>query len=262
MNNYTPPPPKQQDPPSLLIPPELSASFHYFGVCPSAQTYLTHAIELNLHMLYAVPCKRWSCRVCAEKKIKKLSMQVEKARPNRLLTLTVNPPLFSSPRNAFDGTRKQVPLLIRKLRTKYGEVEYLRVTEATQRGWPHYHLLIRSDYIPQPVVKDLWNSMTGARIVDLRQVKKSFSAYRYLVKYLSKLHNLEWTERHVSLSRNFAPPDQFEPQDPEQTAQGELFFQHPATYICEHCQGWKIVRYGHSAHLLLPPRSVEADLPS
>jgi hypothetical protein len=101
---------------------------------------------------------------------------------------------------------------------KYGEVEYLRVTEVTKKGWPHYHLLLRSGFLPHKVVKTLWAELTGATIVDLRQVKKSFSAYQYLVKYLSKLHRLEWTERHVSVSKNFAPKVEWAPDNPIELA--------------------------------------------
>jgi hypothetical protein len=54
-------------------------------------------------------------------------------------------------------------------------------------------------------VKSEWNRLTGAQIVDLRQVHKSFGAFVYLVKYLTKMHKLEWTERHVSYSRSFFP---------------------------------------------------------
>lgn len=262
MRTLPQPPPDDKPPPSFLIPSTQAPLFRHFGVCPSSQTYIAYHLNFRLKILYALPCKRWSCRVCAQKKINTLSHQTARAKPNRLLTLTTNPALYGSPREAFDATRKQVPILIRRLRKQYGEIEYLRVTEATQRGYPHYHLMLRSAYIPHSVVKKLWSEMTGAYIVDIRQVKKTFSCYRYLVKYLSKIQDLEWTERHVSLSRNFIPPADDHLPETDETALGEIFFQHPAALLSERYVGYKLVQHGNVGYLLVPPESEEFDAPS
>jgi len=158
-------------------------------------------------MLQAVTCKTWSCRYCAQIKIKRLAYLTSEAKPNRFITLTTNPHLHKTPLDAWQNTAVRVPELIRHLRTRFGEIEYLRVTELCKNGYPHYHLLLRSAYIPQPVVKAWWHKTTGAEIVDVRKVNNAFNAYWYLVKYLTKLHRLEWTERHVSYSRKFFPEE-------------------------------------------------------
>ena len=137
-----PEPPDCQVPQSYLVGSVSSPAFAYFGVCPYAQTMSAYSLTHRTQVLFCLPCKRWSCRVCAEQKIKKLAHSVRAARPNRLLTLTVDPSLYVSPRHAWEETRKCVPILIRNLRKRFGEVEYLRVTEVTQNGWPHYHLLV------------------------------------------------------------------------------------------------------------------------
>jgi hypothetical protein len=148
-------------------------------------------------------CNRWSCPWCAAKKIARLSWLTQNAKPNRLLTLTVDPKIDPDPEVAWLNTHRKVPELMRTLRKKSTEVEYLKVTEVTKQGYPHYHCLIRSGFIPQPVIKARWLELTGAKIVDVRKVHDTFPTYRYLTKYLTKLHNLEWTERHVAYSRNF-----------------------------------------------------------
>jgi hypothetical protein len=124
-----------------------------------------------------------------------------------MLTLTLDPKYYLNPKDAWQKTAKLVPELIRKLRPKFGDIEYLRVTELHKSGWPHYHLLLRSRYLPYEIVKTLWETLTGAIKVDLRQVDKTFSAYWYLTKYLAKLHNKHWTDRHVSTSRKFFRPE-------------------------------------------------------
>lgn len=250
--NSLPQEPVCQPPPSYLVGPLISDARAYFGVCPHAQTLVAFSLVYNTTVLFALPCRRWSCRVCSRTKIRRLACAVRTAKPNRLLTLTVDPSLSECPRDAWEATRKKVPLLVRRLRNQFGEVEYLRVTEVTKAGWPHYHLLVRSGFLPHAVVKSLWREMTGARIVDLRQVTKSFHAYQYLVKYLSKLHKLEWTERHVSVSRNFIPPNDWVAEDRLEYGNPEFHRFHPSNFVCERYEGRTLKRLSDCCHLVLP----------
>ncbi len=259
---YTPKPPVPQLLPSYIIHPTSQAAFRYFQVCPDSQTLLAYSLTHQSLVLFPLPCKTWSCRTCAESKIKQLALAVQAAEPNRLLTLTIDPSLYLSPKEAWQKTRRCVPELIRKLRKQFGSIEYLRVTEVTRNGWPHYHLLVRSGYLPHSVVKACWSELTGAKIVDLRPVKKSFSAYMYLVKYLSKLHKLEWTERHVSLSRGFAPKEKWQPKVQIQTAEPDFIRIHPAYVVMERYPGCVITRISKNAHIITrhgdPPLDVRA----
>jgi len=207
------------------------ATLWALSICPAAQTLLAHDIDYDENLVITLPCKQWSCRYCAHRKIATLAAKTALAEPNRLLTLTVNPALYEEPRHAFDSTRRQIPVLFAQLRIRFEEVEYLRVTEATRLGWPHYHCMVRSPYLPHPVIRDAWAKLTGATIVDIRQVTKCFKAYFYLMKYLSKIHSLEWTERHVSTSKGF-----FRPEPPGQERKRNLFGktivpQHPYNYL-------------------------------
>jgi hypothetical protein len=240
-------PPEQR----YLVTAVPSDAYRYFATCPNARTLVAYSFTHGAQILFSLPCRTWSCRPCAEVKIKKLAVQVQQAEPNRLLTLTVNPALYSSRKEAWEETRREVPILIRRLRKRFGDIEYLRVTEVTRKGWPHYHLLVRSAYLPHSVVKDYWAAQTGATIVDIRQVKKSFSAYKYLVKYLAKLHRLEWTERHVSMSKKFAPDFKSEQNDGLVTAEPEFIQSHPTWVVLERFQGATLQRVSPNAHLIL-----------
>ncbi len=247
-----PPEPVCQVPQSYLVQKTIDAARSYFGVCPYAQTYTAYSYELHAEVLFVLSCRRWSCPTCSKTKIRKLAFGVRSAKPNRLLTLTVDPSLYLSPKEAWNSTRKKVPVLVRGMRKRFGEVEYLRVTEVTKRGWPHYHLLVRSGFLPHAVVKQSWSLLTGAKIVDLRQVKRSFEAYSYLVKYLSKLHKLEWTERHVSVSRNFIPKSDYSPDDRLVCGQGTLHRFHPANYVAENLEGRTLKRLSDGCHVVVP----------
>ena len=50
-------------------------------------------------------------------------------------------------------------------------------------------------------------------VVYIAKIDQTFSSFRYLTKYLTKLHRIEWTDRHVSYSKNF-----FRPEDVEKMA--------------------------------------------
>jgi hypothetical protein len=228
-----------------------------FSRCWSSQTLEAYSEKFNRTVWILIPCNQWKCRQCAIHKIQKLASRTNAARPNRLLTLTIDPSLWETPRNAFDGTRRQVPELIRRLRVKFGEVEYLRVTELTARGWPHYHLLVRSGFIPHSVVKTFWSELTGATIVDLRQVKNRFQTYIYLVKYLAKMHTLGWTNRHVSTSRKFFPPEDPKPKNPHRLKNKTFVAQRPGNYLYAMYRGATITELAYGVFGLLRPDDPE-----
>lgn len=51
--------------------------------------------------------------------------------------------------------------------------------------------------------KTKWQLTTGAAYVWIAKIDQTFRSFRYLTKYLTKLHKMEWTDRHVSYSKNF-----------------------------------------------------------
>lgn len=241
MNTTLSPVENQSPPARLLICARDSLSTAFQG-CDHAQTLVGYSPSENGYLLIPLPCNQWSCRYCAEVKVRRLSAMTREAKPNRMVTLTVDPKLWENPRAAFDGTRRQIAPLFQALRKKFGEVEYLRVTELTSNGWPHYHLLVRSHYIPHAVICGKWRDLTGARIVDVRKVDKTWRAYNYLIKYLSKLHKIEWTERHVSYSRGFFPEPKKSDRPKLEIEKPQMIHAHPVTYCLEHELGRTLIK--------------------
>lgn len=163
--------------------------------------------------------------------------------------------MHATPLAAWNATSQQVSELCKRLRKELGEVEYLRVTEIhdgktkkpeCQRtngdavGYPHYHALLRSGYIAQKRLSDLWGELTGAPVVWIAKIADSFSSFRYLVKYLTKLHKIEWTDRHVSYSRGF-----FRQEDLEKIAYPERQVEqrsdeHPWLYLSKRYRACEI----------------------
>lgn len=175
-------------------------------LCPAAQTLRGFSVTLGSSVIVQIRCKRWTCSHCGRRKMTHYAHRVAKARPNRFITLTTNPALWDSPQAAYDGTRSAVTKLAAKIRRRISEFEYFKVIESTRKGWPHYHLIVRSDFIPQPLLSQMWGHLTGAPIVDVRKVRKSEDTYWYTVKYLGKQKVVPWTTRRCSWTRNFFPP--------------------------------------------------------
>ena len=139
--------------------------------------------------------------------------------------------------------------------------EYLRVLELTEIGTPHFHCLLRSPFILQADVLAEWRRLIGepdptigqiAEIhhdgdewrtpdgkikqwagVNVKGIDKSFATFRYLVKYLTKLHKLPWTDRHVSYSREFFMADDLLDQEYAKLDHLEKHDQHPWVWLRE-----------------------------
>ena len=228
------------------------AAWKNYQWCPWASSVLVTDHETGDLMLVPVNCKRWGCEWCAIRKIRRLAFLTTGARPNRMFTFTFPPHLFESPKEAWEKTTDAVPEVCRYVRNTRGECEYLRVTELHKTGWPHFHCLVRSSFVPQKQLADEWTRLVRKQStrdeaptddpaelkrrrlpfrVDVRKVMSTFSSFRYLVKYLTKLHKIEWTDRHVSYSRNFfREEDKERPLYPERAIESKTD-EHPWLYI-------------------------------
>lgn len=211
--------------------------------CPVARTWEGWSETLDAWVIIAVSCRRWSCPICGREKVQHYAKKVADAEPNRLITLTVNPAMHESPRAAYDATRRQIPELSKRIRKGYTEFEFFRVLEATKKGWPHYHLVTRSPYIPQGELSSIWNELTGAWIVDVRALHRRTNAYWYVVKYLGKQAHIPWTDRRATWTKNFFRKTDFAPGESLHILRPYFANAHPADH-CRWCyEGAYLERY-------------------
>ena len=208
-----------------------------YTCCPWAKSILAIDHETDKLVLCPVTCKRWGCAYCAPKKIRKLAFLTNGAAPNRWIRLGVDPKLYESPKEAWEKTSPKFPECFRQLRAiRKCEIEYLKVTELHKSGYPHYHALLRCGFLPKKQLDDTWAKLTGAPYNWIAKIDSTFSSFRYLVKYLTKLHKIEWTDRHVSYSRGF-----FREEDREKLAFPERAIlsridEHPWLYLSRRYQ--------------------------
>jgi len=230
--------PLQRPPPRFLTPHP--STFRDYSCCPWSTTLISRDHETNRTVLSCLTCKRWGCSYCAPRKIRRLAFLTNGAQPNRWIRLGVDPALYESPKDAWESTAPMLPECIRILRTTLGEIEYLRVCELHVSGYPHYHALLRSGFIPQKLLSTTWKHLVKAPVVWISKIDQSFSSFRYLTKYLTKLHRIEWTDRHVSYSRNFFRPEDCEKISFPKRDITERSETHPWKWMCDHYPGEQI----------------------
>lgn len=153
-----------------------------YRLCPLAASVTcrtTHDYEPHL---IAQGCRRWTCSVCGPRRKAALCRRIVDARPQRMLTLTCRHE--NDPQTQLRQMARQLPRLLGPLRKSRGPIEYIRFVETCRDGYPHFHLLLRSDYLPQQSIRTRWRELTGAEIVDIR--KAAARSVSYVAKYVTK----------------------------------------------------------------------------
>jgi hypothetical protein len=108
--------------------------------------------------------------------------------------------------------------LFTRLRKLFGSIEYAAFLEETKRGWPHWHVLVRSNYIPQHKIANIWQDLTGAFVVDVRRIQDPDRTAAYVTKYVTKLvgtGDKPRLGRIVGFSKQYLIREQTNPTNPE-----------------------------------------------
>lgn len=187
---------------SLAADPHAATARRCNQLCHLAQAAYAFRIADRQRALFAVGCRSWSCPQCGPVKRRQLVKQIVKAKPNRMLTLTCRHE--HGPAYQLHNISKALPRLISELRRRLGAtIEYFRMLEFCQDGYPHFHLLLRTSYLPHEMIREIWEKNTTARIVDIRVAHGKSTSY--VSKYLTKARNAEGTfiRQHISVSSRF-----------------------------------------------------------
>ena len=142
----------------------------------------------NRCIVFKGRCKSWTCPECAPLRRRALIREAREGRPNRFITLTVNPSWFNSPEERAAKLAKAWRLTVAAYRHRWPnrELQYLAVFEATKLGEPHLHIVARGDFIAHKWLSAQMKKRMGAPIVDVRFIKKQADVVRYVTKYISK----------------------------------------------------------------------------
>ncbi len=136
-----------------------------------------------------VNCGAWTCSYCGARKAR-LAKRSIRAHAERLglcyfLTLTLADRHFKSPTDRVRHIRKAFNKFREYLKRKYGAPpNFICIMEFTQRGVPHFHVLI-DRYIPHAWISKTWDRLGAGKIVFIRRVT-IHNVSHYLSKYLTK----------------------------------------------------------------------------
>jgi len=95
--------------------------------------------------------------------------------------------------------------------------------------------------------------MTGAPIVDVRQIKRRDKVYFYVVKYLAKQSHVPWTNRRVSWTRAFFRPSELIPGPRLELMDQQWSAYSPSSYLVDHCPNANLVRYSRDCWVFMGP---------
>lgn len=154
--------------------------------CPSVRTLVGTKLDSRTVIVLPIRCRRWTCpycRICNEILLKE---KVAAGHPDRMLTLTGRPRNHETPKEMHDRLRPSISRLYSELRRKIGEVEAATFLELHKSGYPHWHALVRSGYLPWGSIKESWFHLTGSSIVDIRIIKSEEVSRKYVTKYVVK----------------------------------------------------------------------------
>lgn len=133
-------------------------------------------------------CRSWSCEKCRGDRAKGLIMEVREGKPQRFITLTVNPLWFETPE---ERARKLVAAW-RLIRRRFlaerpnAVVEFMAVFERTKAGEPHLHIAQRGSFMPQKWLSNQMAELLGAKVVDIRYIRDQKRVALYVAKYIGK----------------------------------------------------------------------------
>lgn len=133
-------------------------------------------------------CKRWTCEECMPIRLAQLQVLAECGRPLRFITLTSRYGSTATAAQAAQELRTAWQRIVQIYNRRHGKnaVQYLAVFEATEKGWPHLHILQRGPYMPVRELSSIMRERTGSPIVHIRRVRGEREAAYYIAKYVSK----------------------------------------------------------------------------
>lgn len=155
------------------------------SMCREFSAFKRTQRNIYVHSLY---CGCWDCQVCHERNRRRVYRTIRQGNPTAFLTLTLRDVDAFAQDKPGKWLARAFRHLVKRIRRRYPdcEVEYAWVMEATKRGVPHLHAVLRAPFIPQSWLSEQWAELTGARVVHIRAVDNAGNGAKYVCKYLTK----------------------------------------------------------------------------
>lgn len=152
-----------------------------------------------------LPCRAWSCGECGPCRRRQLIQQASAGEPNRLLTLTTSLEVGADSEERYQILMHAWQLVWKRMKRlpRFEGAAYLWVVEATERGEPHLHILLRCDFVSQSWLSECMAELAQSPIVDIRKVRGARQAAAYVAKYVAKSPARFGNSKRYFASRNY-----------------------------------------------------------
>lgn len=177
-------------------------------------------------------CRSWLCEHCREDRKRALIAQAHRGRANTFITITVRRDEFKTPNQAAAALARawrvivkralrqdnirlkrkekaaerssavtnsdlKLDLPVAQVTLEKGRLEYLVVIEAHASGWPHLHILCRSQWIAQKWLSTQLLDVLKSPICYVQRLTKRAQIGAYVAKYCGKCaHKFGNTKRY------------------------------------------------------------------
>jgi len=112
---------------------------------------------------------------------------------DKFITLT-----FSKNETDLNYCNYEFNKFIKRLKYKYGDIEYIVVVEFQKRGAVHYHLLCNLGYVRNSTLREIW----GNGFVKINRIDRVDNLGAYVTKYMQKDMNDERLQGRKSYFRS------------------------------------------------------------
>lgn len=162
-------------------------------------------------------CRSWKCPICKPERVKRLINDAANGLPTKFLTLTTRRVPSTDP---VAEARRQAEafsaLILWMRRSNPGEeVEFFAVREATKKGWPHIHVMLRAPFIHWKKLRKKWAQLSGSPGIDVRAIFHPTKCAKYLAKYLGKDNQQFGTCKRYWQSKRYALRGDEPPPEPD-----------------------------------------------
>lgn len=150
-------------------------------------------------------CRAWTCCDCVDRRKRQLIAQAMSGTPCTFLTLTSRRDASKTPdQAALEISRAWRLVRLRLMRHfRWKKLPFLAVMEATELGWPHLHLLLRSRYIPVKLISKWMDEIIQSPVVWIEKIGNKSRVAGYCAKYCGKCAHKFGTAKRYWQSKDY-----------------------------------------------------------
>lgn len=181
--------------------------------------------EMQARQATALRCRSWLCPDCQPMRQRQLVKEVLDGSPDTFVTLTIR---RVQSEGAADAAGRLIDAWRRARRAwmkqhKLKRLPFFAVVEATKVGWPHLHVMLRSQWIDQRWLSAFMSNAINSPIVDVRRIDNRGRAAVYVSKYAGKAtHKFGTCKRYWRSQDYILTSDDDDQQQPKKRGRGEI----------------------------------------